>query len=86
MSRLIRKSWIVFVQAITLSFESIMVELLTEIPGDIFSVSSRHQHSIRRRDIAPHLGRSFKKNYSIQLMEVVACGLDIPCCGGVLVV
>jgi drug/metabolite transporter (DMT)-like permease len=33
MSRLIRKSWIVFVQAITLSFESIMVELLTEIPG-----------------------------------------------------
>jgi drug/metabolite transporter (DMT)-like permease len=30
---LIRKSWIVFVQAITLSFESIMVELLTEIPG-----------------------------------------------------
>ena len=33
MSRLIRKSWIVFVQAIILSFESIMVELLTEIPG-----------------------------------------------------
>jgi drug/metabolite transporter (DMT)-like permease len=33
MSRLIRKSWIVFVQAITLSFESIMVELLTGIPG-----------------------------------------------------
>ena len=33
MSRLIRKSWIVFVQAITLSFESIMVELLTDIPG-----------------------------------------------------
>ena len=33
MSRLIRKSWIVFVQAITLSFESIMVELLTEIHG-----------------------------------------------------
>ena len=33
MSRLIRKSWIVFVQAITLSFESIMVELLTEVPG-----------------------------------------------------
>jgi drug/metabolite transporter (DMT)-like permease len=30
---LIRKSWIVFVQAITLSFESIMVELLTEMPG-----------------------------------------------------
>jgi drug/metabolite transporter (DMT)-like permease len=33
MSRLIRKSWIVFVQAIALSFESIMVELLTEING-----------------------------------------------------
>jgi len=33
MSRLIWKSWIVFVQAITLSFESIMVELLTEIHG-----------------------------------------------------
>jgi drug/metabolite transporter (DMT)-like permease len=33
MSRLIRKSWIVFVQAIILSFESIMVELLTEIHG-----------------------------------------------------
>lgn len=30
---MIRKSWIVFVQAIALSFESIMVELLTEIPG-----------------------------------------------------
>jgi drug/metabolite transporter (DMT)-like permease len=33
MSRLIRKSWIVFVQAVTLSFESIMVELLTEVHG-----------------------------------------------------
>ena len=33
MSGLIRKSWIVFVQAITLSLESIMVELLTEIHG-----------------------------------------------------
>jgi drug/metabolite transporter (DMT)-like permease len=33
MSRLIRKSWIVFVQAIILSFESIMVELLTKVPG-----------------------------------------------------
>ena len=33
MSRLIRKSWIVFIQAITLSFESILVEFLTEIHG-----------------------------------------------------
>jgi drug/metabolite transporter (DMT)-like permease len=31
--RLIGKSWIVFVQAIILSFESIIVEFLTEIPG-----------------------------------------------------
>jgi drug/metabolite transporter (DMT)-like permease len=30
---LIRKSWIVFLQAITLSFESITVEFLTRIPG-----------------------------------------------------
>jgi hypothetical protein len=30
---LITKSWIVFVQAIILSFESIVVELLTEIHG-----------------------------------------------------
>jgi drug/metabolite transporter (DMT)-like permease len=33
MSRLITKSWIVFVQAIILSFESIVVEFLTEIHG-----------------------------------------------------
>src|SRR5215813_1265839 len=31
--RLIGKSWIVFVQAIVLSFESIIVEFLTEIHG-----------------------------------------------------
>ncbi len=31
--RLIGKSWIVFIQAIILSFESIIVEFLTEIPG-----------------------------------------------------
>ena len=30
---LIRKSWIVFVQAIILSLESIIVEFLTTIPG-----------------------------------------------------
>ena len=30
---MIGKSWIVFVQAIILSFESIIVEFLTEIPG-----------------------------------------------------
>lgn len=32
-NRLIGKSWIVFIQAIILSFESIIVEFLTEIPG-----------------------------------------------------
>jgi hypothetical protein len=67
----------------SLSFESIVVEFLTEIHG----ISSLLVAGIG----IPIAGMillfisTVLSNYSIKIMEAVARGLDISCCGGVLV-
>jgi len=68
---LLRKSWIVFIQALLLSFESIVVEFLTEMPGISSLVVGGI--SIPIAGIILVLARAFfkRENHCFQIMEII---------------
>ncbi|HYA82008.1 MAG TPA: hypothetical protein VEH06_00975 [Candidatus Bathyarchaeia archaeon] len=68
-----------------LSFESIAVELLTEIHG-ISSLLVAGISIPLAGMILLFISTVLSKNYSIQIMEAVTRSLGIPCCSGVFVV